>query len=364
MIADQEKIGKFIKQLREEAHLTQDQLADKLYIRRQSVSKWERGENRPDFDTLVLLADIFKVDISEMIAGERRKNKDYISILKKLYNSETKLHKTIIKLIIIIVVILIALGVYFFANNYNKIKVYTISGTGENTTIRNGILVGARDKLYFSLGDLENKTNITNLRLYYKDKDNNDVQIYTCDNCKSVYLFDYNQYDIYIDYKNIKNVANNLYIDVTYDNGIETIKLESKEDFKSNFKNIFKYKVESINNDKVDENSLIEEYEKLIAYIEENFENKDDGFMCNYEEKNETINVSFANYNLSVIVKNADQEEKIRILQDKLFYVENNQELINYNLKERQCTSGQCENFINNIYNILKKLCDFKEKCS
>ena len=58
-----DKIGKFILQLRSEKHLSQYQLADKIPISRQAVSKWERGQTIPDSSTLIRLSELFNVTI-------------------------------------------------------------------------------------------------------------------------------------------------------------------------------------------------------------------------------------------------------------------------------------------------------------
>ena len=60
------ELGKKIRQLRFKASLTQEQLADKLGIGAQSVSKWENGLAMPDITALPLLAEIFGVSIDEL----------------------------------------------------------------------------------------------------------------------------------------------------------------------------------------------------------------------------------------------------------------------------------------------------------
>ena len=52
---DQQKIGEFLKELRKEKGITQEQLADKLFVSRRTVSRWETGSNMPDLDVLVEL---------------------------------------------------------------------------------------------------------------------------------------------------------------------------------------------------------------------------------------------------------------------------------------------------------------------
>ncbi len=68
---NQERIGKFIAQLRKEHNLTQQELADKLEITDKAVSKWENGRNMPDVSFLEQLSNIFQVTVKELLKGER-----------------------------------------------------------------------------------------------------------------------------------------------------------------------------------------------------------------------------------------------------------------------------------------------------
>ena len=67
IIMNQEKIGKYIYELRIKNNLTQKDLADKLSITSQAVSKWENGRGIPDIEQLNKLSEIFNVDIKEII---------------------------------------------------------------------------------------------------------------------------------------------------------------------------------------------------------------------------------------------------------------------------------------------------------
>ncbi len=69
---DQQKIGSFLKELRKEKSLTQEQLAEKLYVSGRTVSRWETGSNMPDISLLIELAEMYKVSIPEIISGERK----------------------------------------------------------------------------------------------------------------------------------------------------------------------------------------------------------------------------------------------------------------------------------------------------
>lgn len=69
---DQIKIGVFLKELRKEKELTQEQLAEKLNVSSRTVSRWETGSNMPDIGMLVEMAGFFDVSIPEIISGERK----------------------------------------------------------------------------------------------------------------------------------------------------------------------------------------------------------------------------------------------------------------------------------------------------
>ncbi|MBQ3662654.1 MAG: helix-turn-helix transcriptional regulator [Clostridia bacterium] len=71
------ELGKKIRALRFKADMTQEQLADKLGIAAQSVSKWENGATMPDITTLPLLAEIFGVTIDDLfdLTVEQRFNR-------------------------------------------------------------------------------------------------------------------------------------------------------------------------------------------------------------------------------------------------------------------------------------------------
>jgi len=72
---DQIKIGRFLKGLRNDKRLTQEQMAEQLNVSGRTVSRWETGSNMPDIGMLVELAQFFDVSISEIIDGERKSGK-------------------------------------------------------------------------------------------------------------------------------------------------------------------------------------------------------------------------------------------------------------------------------------------------
>lgn len=74
---DQEKIGKFIKDLRIKNNLTQKEFADKYNVTYQAVSKWENGKNMPDLSLLKDICKDFDVSLDDLINGEKSVKKSY-----------------------------------------------------------------------------------------------------------------------------------------------------------------------------------------------------------------------------------------------------------------------------------------------
>ena len=71
------KIGKFIADCRKEKKITQEQLAEKLYITDRAVSKWERGLSLPDADKMLDLCNILDINVNELLSGEKIDMKNY-----------------------------------------------------------------------------------------------------------------------------------------------------------------------------------------------------------------------------------------------------------------------------------------------
>ena len=69
---DQTKVGQFLKQLRKEKGITQEEFAEKIGVSGRSVSRWETGSNMPDISLLVEIADFYDVDVREIIEGVKK----------------------------------------------------------------------------------------------------------------------------------------------------------------------------------------------------------------------------------------------------------------------------------------------------
>lgn len=69
---DAKKIGTFLRELRKEKGLTQEQLAEVLHVSGRTVSRWETGTNMPDLSILIQIAEFYEVEVKEILDGERK----------------------------------------------------------------------------------------------------------------------------------------------------------------------------------------------------------------------------------------------------------------------------------------------------
>ncbi len=69
---DQKKFGNFLKRLRKEKGITQEQLSEMLGVSNRSISRWENGVNMPDFDLVIELSSYYEISIEELLNGERK----------------------------------------------------------------------------------------------------------------------------------------------------------------------------------------------------------------------------------------------------------------------------------------------------
>ena len=127
---DQAKIGAFLRELRKEKDLTQEQLAEQFGVAARTVSRWENGNNMPDLSILVELADFYGVDIRELIDGERKseimtegvkKTVERVSEYSKTVNKK-KTAKIILLMSIPIVVLAVLLIIVFSSRGVQVIS--------------------------------------------------------------------------------------------------------------------------------------------------------------------------------------------------------------------------------------------------
>ena len=74
---DPQKIGQFICSLRKKNGMTQSELAQKLLVTSQAVSKWENGRGIPDIEILKQISELFHVDLETLLNGEETKKQNF-----------------------------------------------------------------------------------------------------------------------------------------------------------------------------------------------------------------------------------------------------------------------------------------------
>lgn len=74
-----------LKEIRKNAGLSQEQLAEKIGVSRQAVTKWETGKGLPDIENIVIIAEIFKTTLDELISADAREKAQ----MPDVYTSET-----------------------------------------------------------------------------------------------------------------------------------------------------------------------------------------------------------------------------------------------------------------------------------
>ena len=75
------ELGKQIKKHRVTAQLSQEELAERIYVSRQTISNWENDKSYPDVNSLVLLSETFQVSLDNLIKGD-------IDIMKEVIQRE------------------------------------------------------------------------------------------------------------------------------------------------------------------------------------------------------------------------------------------------------------------------------------
>ena len=226
---DFEKIGHFIRNLREENKWSQETLADKLYCERTKINKIENGKRYIKLEDLILLSEIFGLSLEELIAGEKKdkKNQKKIEITFKEYlkaqNTKVKRMRLGMTISFILLVSIFSLfTIMYFFQNYKTIRVYKFSGSSENYEINDGLLILSKEKIYLKVDNIIPTVDEISI---YTEKNNDKTLIYSGNS--DVILNDNYGYSSLISYKDFIKSKQKIFIII---NG-ERIDLNFREDF-------------------------------------------------------------------------------------------------------------------------------------
>lgn len=311
---DADKIGKFIKNLREEKGWNQLELSKKLYITQQAISSWENGKSIPDIEKLKLLLDLFNVNIEDLYAGERinnthQKNEVIYNIVK---NEHQKLKKSFLIFSIIVILIICIFLIYYFINSYKSIKVYLISTDEEKINV-DGLMITSKDKTYFQL--VVENLNVKEVILLYREN-----EIYKTED-NNINFKDGYGYNEFLSYNSLKDVVDNLHLNIIdIDNNFYDVKLILSKDFE-NSQLIF-----NPDDNIIEEDSTQLKETNIPQKIISSFENKDGNYELVLNKDNTKISIWYLTKTDQFWVTETKnkiiKEWDFYILEDKIYFQE------------------------------------------
>ena len=178
---NQEKIGSFIKKIRKDNNLTQKELADKLGVTYQAVSKWENGLNIPDIGIIKEISKMYNIEIDELLSGEKKKKRKNIFIIVS---------------VLLLIMLSVSIVVIIKNRHSDNISLNTISTSCSDFKINGSAAYNTKKaSLYISTIDYcgveDNKVYDSISCTLYEEKDGKKVAINTCDNLNNTTLEDY-----------------------------------------------------------------------------------------------------------------------------------------------------------------------------
>lgn len=276
---NQEKIGKFIAELRKGKKLTQTELAKRIGVSNKAVSKWETGNGIPDYGVFENLCNEFNITVNELLSGERNnKNDKVIGEYMKIKDKENRRKIILVVIISFLIILSSVLGVYFI-NSYDKTNMYLLSGETKNFKLKNGFLLTSNVKNIFQNGDL-----------VFKDKSIKNLDIlerFFALEIDGKYYKLFEHFDMGLDQENYgeekivpldktKYVPDNLYLVISYMKDektiVEKMKINSKKIFRNNrFINTKADSVKDKELDIVDINKLFDPFEYKKQLLKNGF---------------------------------------------------------------------------------------------
>ncbi len=139
---DQEKIGNLIKEIRKDNNLTQKELADKLGVTFQAVSKWENGKNIPDIAILKQISDMFNINIDDILNGN------------KILQEKQRIKKRNVAIGLLITIVLVIAAVLVINHNH-QIQFKKVTTCDSNIKVTGNVALDAKKNMYISITVLE-----------------------------------------------------------------------------------------------------------------------------------------------------------------------------------------------------------------
>ncbi len=84
-------LGERLLELRKAKHLSQEEVADKLNVSRQTISKWETDSSTPDFDKIIPICELFGISTNELVSGKKDESKENNSLATEEENGKKRI---------------------------------------------------------------------------------------------------------------------------------------------------------------------------------------------------------------------------------------------------------------------------------
>lgn len=332
---DKEKTGRFIKEQREKCGLTQSELAEKLITSRENISKWERGLAIPNTEYLKALCEILNCNVVDLLsAGERNRAAD--KIIYELMDKYVIFVKRVCYVAVTVVfLLLIAFLTHYFVNNYNSVKLYSVSGEKDGYKVLKSLIFVNKEKCFFTFGGFTTPEDdeIKKITIYYDDIDNQNNVIYSSDKIPTLVIFGLKEYDW-------DKIENDLKVQMITKNKVIYFDLIVEITYKNN--HLLK-----------EENNYINsiDYQKasdLPSYIDDKFiyDAKTDSYVYAYTENNTdvTIKYDYANKKLSIaeITKNLETRIETLGINKDIWFIDPYFNEYFYDVSKKECINNEC----------------------
>ncbi len=236
---NKENFAKFLKDLRKANGLTQQKLADKLGVSNRTISKWENEGTIPDYYVIKNICRKFHISPNSIVL-ENKNFIDYfysfLSIVKGLFRIVLK---NFLKIIFVIAFVLLLI---YFLNNYNTVKIYTLTFDSEDITFKNGMFINNKgiNTLFINginISDSSFETDNLYLELYVIVNGDKNV-IYEDSTLDDIFIQELNSYPKELKNDIISAMKKTLYLDITVnDNNGKTKKYKCRISLKKDFEN-------------------------------------------------------------------------------------------------------------------------------
>ena len=152
------KFGKFIADLRNEKDLTQEELAEKLYIDKRKISRWECGMSIPDFETLIKLSEMLDVTLYELSICKRIENeklsKRTINKFKNIKDfKKYRFRKKLSILIYFLLGIFLIITAIYTILYYGTVEIYEFKSLNNDYLIK-GTYIKASNYIIYDVNEI------------------------------------------------------------------------------------------------------------------------------------------------------------------------------------------------------------------